>query len=482
MIERRRHVWLIGRVVSKEVREIARDGRLRLLGGIVVILALAALAFGAQQTLRAQKARQHAQERAAKQWEGQGEKNPHVAAHYGTHAFAPTSVATAIDPGVSAYLGRAVKIEAHQRNLAAHSAAQDGGGLQRAGAFSVSSVMLMLVPLLIVAWGYGRWSRERERGTLRQLLSTGADRRVLLWGKAIALFVVVAALLVPAGLVILAALWWLGGGDGATLARLGLLGLGYAVYFGIFGGLTLFASAITRSSRSALVVMIGVWGLFCLVTPRGSTELASSLRPLPSQGELARSVSHALENGLDGKTPRELGVEAIARDMMAEQGFSDTGMMVDDSFQAGIELRAVAQWENAVFDHYVRGLDDEIAAHERLVTWAGFLSPFVAMRSLSSGLCGTDFEHHRHFTDYAESYRKQLVGQLDEAFEKDAGAAGWDYKAGPELWKKAPAFRYEPPAPGFALRTHAASAVALLLWLLVAFGLALYSARRVKVV
>ncbi|MDP6945172.1 MAG: ABC transporter permease, partial [Myxococcota bacterium] len=131
---------LIRCVVQKELREIFRDGRLRLLGGIVVVLALTALAFGAEQTSRAQHAREHALERATSQWEGQGKKNPHVAAHYGTHVFAPTSVATAIDPGVTPYLGRAVKIEAHQRNLAAHSAAQDAAGLQRLGSFTVSTV------------------------------------------------------------------------------------------------------------------------------------------------------------------------------------------------------------------------------------------------------------------------------------------------------------------------------------------------------
>ena len=126
---------LIRSIARKEVREIARDGRLRLMGILVVILAFAALAFGIQQAEHAEHAREHAQERSDKQWQGQGKKNPHVAAHYGTHVFAPTTVATAIDPGVSAYLGRAIKIEAHKRNLAAHAEAQDGSGLQRLGGF-----------------------------------------------------------------------------------------------------------------------------------------------------------------------------------------------------------------------------------------------------------------------------------------------------------------------------------------------------------
>ena len=206
-------------IARKEVREILRDGRLRVLGVLAVLLTLAALGFGVLQAERAEHDRAHASERSESQWEGQGEKNPHVAAHYGTHVFAPATVATAIDPGVSPYLGRSVKIEAHKRNLASHSQAQDSGGAQRMGEFSVASVLLLLVPLLLVALGYGMWSHERERGTLRQVMSTGVSRQPLLLGKSLALALVLAGLMVPAGVIILSVLWSLSGGDGNTLLR-----------------------------------------------------------------------------------------------------------------------------------------------------------------------------------------------------------------------------------------------------------------------
>ena len=167
---------------------------------------------------------------------------------------------------------------------------------------------------------------------------------------------------------------------------------------------------------------------------------------------------------------------------MAEQGLSETGMMVDESYLSGIELQAEARWEDMVFDHHIGALEDAIAEQERLVAWVGFLSPYIAMRSLSAGLCGTDYAHHRHFTDYAETWRKELVASLNAAFAENAGAEGWEYKAGPELWKKAPAFAYVEPDAGFALRTHAQSIAALVVWLALAFGLALRSARRVRVV
>ena len=473
---------LIQWIAQKELREITRDGRLRLLGVVVVILGLAALAFGAEQTLRARHAREHAKERATKQWEGQGTKNPHVAAHYGTHVFAPTSVATAIDPGVSTYLGRSIKIEAHKRNLAAHSAAQDSAGLQRLGSFSVATVLLQLIPLLIIALGHGLWSRERESGTLRQLLSTGVDRRTLFWGKAIALGVAISALLIPTSVVLVAVLWGIGGGDGATLFRLALLAVGYATYFALFGGLTLYASAKASSSRSALVILIAIWGLFCLILPRAGVELASIIKPLPSEAQLARDVSLSLAKGVDGKMEREAAIEAISNDLMAAEGLADTGMLVAGSQISGIELQAEARWEDMIYDHHMVALDTQIQSQENVMDWIGFLSPFVAMRELSAGLCGTDFAHHRHFADYAETWRKLWVTELNKDFANNGGSEGWEYKAGPELWKKVPPFAYEPPSGLSALKTHRVSVLALLFWLVAGVALALRSANKVRVV
>ena len=338
---------LVRIVASKELRELVRDGRLRLLGVIVFVLALAGLVFGVQQSERAEHARAHAQHRAAKQWQGQGKKNPHVAAHYGTYVFAPSSVATAIDPGVSAYLGRSVKIEAHQRNLASHSAAQDSAGMQRLGSFSVATVLLQLLPLLIIALGYGAWSRERERGTLRQLLSTGVDRRWLLLGKASALFIIVAGLLVPAGLIILAVLWWLGGGDLGTIGRLAFLALGYSVYFCVIGGVTLYASAAARSSRAALVAMIGVWGMFCLAAPRAASEVAGAVAPLPSQAQLAREVADSLQRGIDGKAERETAIDAITADSAAGQGIAHRDLPQFDCRDVGKDRAGAREGSSA---------------------------------------------------------------------------------------------------------------------------------------
>lgn len=469
-------------VARKECTEIIRDGRLRLLAVLVLVLGVAALGFGARQMIEAQTERSEAMKRAKAQWEGQGEKNPHVAAHYGTYLFAPISVVSAIDPGVSAQLGRSIKMEAHKQNLPDHATAKDSGASAQMGGFSVSMILLKLVPLLIIALGYGMWSRERERGTLRQILSTGVSRPALFYGKTFALLGIVALLLVPISVVVISILSMLGGFDAQVLLRLVVLSAAYGVYFAIFGALTLTISAMARTSQGALVSLVTLWGLFCLLVPRSAVESATYQEPLPSRAAFFRQVEGSLQTGINGKAEREEAVDALVQDILAKQGFANAGFMLDPSIASGAELRAEAQWEDMVFDHHIGQLNRSIKRQESHYVGFGWLSPYVAMSAVSKALCGTDYAHHSAFSHAAEGWRKSFIEMLNQSFANQAGRAGWNYKAGPELWAKAPAFVYTSPSIIFALNQVSGALSALTLWLVVCFSLAGYFTRRMRVV
>ena len=438
-------------VAKKEIVEALRDGRLRFLSIVVILLGLTAFGFGARQMLDAQNARETAMERAKMQWEGQGKKNPHVAGHFGTYVFAPISVTTSIDPGVSSQLGRSIKMEAHRQNLPEHSRARDSGLGSQLGGFSVSLILLKLFPILIIAMGYGLWSRERESGTLRQLLSTGVSRWSLFAGKFIGLYLLIIGIVLPTALCVLLGLSLMVGMNNDVFLRLLVLGGGCALYFGFFAGLTLAVSALVGSSQFALVGLVLCWGILCLLIPRVSSESAKLRAPLPSRAELSRPLNMDLRRALIFEATRDDAVDALVEDILAEQGFANAGFMLDPAIARGAELHAEARWEDQVFGHHVGLLNDAIARQERGYSVFGWASPFIAMSTISASLCGTDFNHHRHFSDAAESWRKSFIYMLNETFAKDAGADGWNYKAGPEVWKKAPPFRYESPTLWFAV-------------------------------
>ena len=473
---------LVTVIARKELTEMLRDGRFRVLGALVVLLVLAASAFGWRQSETIHRERADAAGVARGHWEAQGEKNPHVAAHYGVHVFKPTGALSLLDPGVEPYLGVSVELQAHARALATDAAARDATGIQRFGQLSVALVLQLLVPLLIIALGFGSWTSEREGGTLRQLASLGLGRWTLLAGKALGLIAALSLLLIPVAVIVGGGLALSGTGLGTNggLRLLGFIGA-YAVYFGVFAGLTLAASAVSRSSRAALVALVGFWGLTTLVVPRVAGELAAEVSPLPSAEVFARAVARDLEHGLEGSEGREARVAEITVGMMKERGFEGADFFMGEAMMGGIELQAEAAFEDEILDHHFSGLMDAVARQERGSAWASAASPATAVRMVSMALSGTDFAHHRAFAESAEKYRRELIRLMNDDFAENAGAAGWDYKAGPELWAKAPAFSYDPPTLGWSLAQQPLGLGMLAAWLAVAILAAALAARRLRI-
>ena len=393
--------------------------------------------------------------------------------------FRPSSALSAIDPGVSPYLGAALKLEAHRQNLAVASAAEDSIGIQRFGALTVATVLQLLGPLVVIALGFSLWSSERERGTLRLLRASGVPFGVLLRGKALALATGASLALLPA---VVGAALVAGGGTGAeSWARLLVLGLAYLGYFAAFGALSLLVSARATRSRDALAILVAFWGLTTLVIPRLAVEAGAAIVPLPSHDAFAAEVKTSLERGLAGQGTREERLEALTTAMMGEQGFAGADMLMDDSLLQGVELRAEAAFEDEVFAWHVDRLMDAISAQERVAQWFGLLSPTLAIRSVSMALCGTDFEHHRDFAGHAERYRRALVDRLNKDFADNAGTSGWDYRAGRALWESAPAFQYDAPALGWALGSQLIALSALGTWAALLAALAAWAAPRQRV-
>ncbi len=475
-------------LIKKELREVIRDGRFWMIALIIAGLSLVALSFGLSRSHAVASERAAAQHEANEQWRGQGNKNPHVAAHYGTHVFKPVGALPFIDPGVEPFVGVSVKLEAHRRNDSAAGRAEDATGLSRFGGLSVALVLQLLIPLLTIGLGFSAWTAERERGTLRQLASLGLPPRLLAAGKALGIAAALGVLLVPAlavGGAIIAV--WPDAANGhehavtSSAARSLAMLVAYGAYFLVFVSLVLAVSAWARSSRAALVVLLGFWVAAALVTPRAASDAAAWLAPMPSQAKTATDIRRSIAEGLPG-VPREKRIDEITEKLLAEHGFQGAELFMPPALLASTELQAEAAFENEVIDHHYDRLSEAIERQERLSQTAAVVSPVVAIRSLSMALAGTDFTHHRLFADSAEQHRRALVAMLNEELGKKGGDDAWSYEAGSELWERAP--KFEPTKPGLAwvLDNQRISVAALLIWLIASVLAAWWGARRLRVV
>lgn len=468
---------MIGAIAKKEMRELFRDGRFRWGAGIVVALLALAVVTGRVHYQEVEAAHRAAEEQTWQQWMGQGEKNPHSAAHYGVYAFKPITPLSLVDQGVNSYTGVFTWLEAHNQNPFEFRPAQDAPALARFGQLTSATVLQLLVPLLIVLLGFSAVVGEKEDGTLRILLGSGVGRGSLAGGKALGLLGGLGILVVPAAFVGALALVLTSADQGVSAARVGLLGAGYLLYFGAILAVTLAVSAWSRSSRVALVVLLGFWIANALVLPRLSTDVARTTHPLPSAEDFRSAIAEDLRNGVDGHSPQDVRQEALRDSVLAAYGAATLEELPVN--YAGISLQAGEEYANLVYDRHFGALTEVMLAQEGVHRRLGLVAPLLSIRSLSMGLAGTDVYHHEHFVRAAEDHRRTIQRILNGDV-RDNSRFGETYLAGPEVWGQVPRFEYSTPDLATVAGRESGSLGLLALWMLVAGALFGLGVRRLR--
>jgi ABC-2 type transport system permease protein len=468
---------MIRRIAAREFLDVARDGRLRVIAGLLVALLVAAAAVGSIEARRVAADRTAAAKTTRTQWNDQPSRNPHGAAHFGMYAVRPAGPLTAVDRGLDRYLGTAVYMEAHYQNPVRYRPAEDGTAVDRMAELTVAGILQLLIPLLIVLLTFGAFAGEREAGTLRQLLSLGVPRRAFLVGKALGIAAVLAVVAVPAALV--GALALSVSVDASGLAHVGtrsvLMAGGYVLYYVACLGLGLAVSAIAPSSRVALLVLTGWWAVTGFVVPVIASDLAERLYPTPTASEFWHAVKQDLDRGVDGHNPRTARYDAFKQQVLARYGVS----RVEDlpvNF-TGLAYLESERYGDMVFDRHYSRLADRYAQQQRVHDVLAIVAPVIAIRSWSTAMAGSDLAHHRGFAQAAEAFRRRLNRLLNEDLAYKGARPGL-YMADTSLWRRVPRFEYETPDAWWAAGERQASLLLLGGWALAAVILAGAGARR----
>ncbi|MET1116843.1 MAG: DUF3526 domain-containing protein [Comamonas sp.] len=464
-------------IAIKEVRMLLRDGRL---WGLCLLLALllgGVLALATQQRDSAERERQQVELAARAQWDHQGDRNPHRAAHFGLYAFKPQSALASVEPGIDAQTGQALWLEPHKRNLALYAPAADaapslGLGL---GDFHPAFVLLALVPLLIAVLGHGSVTQEREQGTLRMLHASRMRGLPLVLGKWTGLCAGLAIGLAPAWL---GAGWLIaaGHGTGAALMLLGAL----CLYYAAWAAITVLVSALCRTSRAALLVLVAVWVGAVFIVPRLSASAVEQLAPLPMGAEFWSRIQHDIDHGLPGERSAAERLRAFDLQMLADNG---AARLEDLPFGANAKRRLFRDaYASRVYALHFEQLWQAQRAQQRLLRAATAATPYAPMRAIASALAGTDLAHRQHFEQAAEQYRQEYTIFMDEwDMNTTRGVTSFESRYGGNAqWQAAPRWRYAAPGTGFALRQSLADWALLSGWLLLAIGALAWSARRLE--
>ncbi len=472
---------MIGRIARKEFMEMIRDGRFRGAAVVVMVLLLASLMLGWKHYRDVDTQHREATRATRRQWLDQGSKNPHSAAHYGIYAFKPKMPLSLIDPGVDAYTGVATWLEAHKQNDFKYRPAQDATAVARFGELSAATVLQWLVPLLIILLAFPAFAGERDLGTLRQVMSLGVRPLDLALGKALGVSASLGLLLVPAALLGVGALG-LATGIGplsGELPRLGLMALGYLLYFGTFVGISIAVSAWSGSARTALLTLLALWIVNGLIVPRLSVDVGRWLHPTPSSLVFGQQIDRDIKQGLNAHDPADRRTAALKARVMKEHGVSRLEDLKIDF--AGIALQEAEEYGYRVFDRRYAELWDAFARQDDVQRMASVGSPLLAVRSLSMGLAGTEPAQHREFATAAEGYRRVIIKHMNDDILANGNGHGTEYVANSDLWAKVPDFTYNTPGLSQVAGRRWPDLAALGAWFAVSAVLALVAVARVRV-
>lgn len=471
---------MISTIAKKEFKEMLRDGRFRWSGAITLALLAGAFALGWQHYAEINAQHEAARKATREQWLKQGNKNPHSAAHYGVYAFKPKLPLSLVDRGVDPYTGVASWLEAHKQNEFKFKPAQDATAIQRLGEMTGATVLQLLMPLLIILLTFSAFAGEREQGTLRQLLSLGVRPAQLAWGKALGISAALGALLVPATVIGVTGLALASehGSFAASWPRMALMIVSYLIYFLIFIALSLGVSAAVKSSRVALVALLGLWIFNGLIVPKAASDIARRVHRSPSAVEFAQRVEHDIEKGLDGHNPVDQRNEELKQRLLKQYNV-DSIEKLPVNF-TGIRMQEGEEHGNKVFDKHYSALWDTFDRQRHVHEIAAAAAPVMAVRSLSMALAGTDFAQHAHFARSAEEYRRVLNREMNMDIAHNQKADNFAYTRGNDFWAKMPEFEYEAPGLDWVLSRQKLSMAMLSVWCLAAFVAAGIGVNRLK--
>ncbi|HEX8999386.1 MAG TPA: DUF3526 domain-containing protein [Blastocatellia bacterium] len=455
---------LIIRIAANEIRHSLRNRSLLIACVSVAALLLLSAIIAQQNQSKLNAQRNEYQQRVRSNWLEQPDRHPHRASHYGYLAFRPKAPLSFFDTGVDSFAGTSVYLEAHRQNTANFSEANHSGGMLRFGELSPAMVLQLLAPLAIFFLGFAAITSEREGGTLPMLLAQGVTWRELIVGKTLGVAAMALCVTAPGALLLL--VWRLFAGNEFlvdTLWRtLGLIA-GYSLYLLICATFTVLISAWQQTSRGALTSLILLWIVFCVVIPRGAQTLGAALAPAPAKAQFDERLENELAKEGDSHNPNDPHFASLRAETLKKYNVTE---IHDLPFNYGAFVMLEAEKiSSEIFRRHYGELLATFRQQNRVSEWASVLNPYLAMRSLSSALAGSNLAHYAEFQWQAESFRYEMVQKLNQLhrdeinFENDR-----TQRVSRERWQDFPAFAFRAPSAGWALQQQWLAIASLLGW------------------
>jgi ABC-2 type transport system permease protein len=268
-----------------------------------------------------------------------------------------------------------------------------------AGRFDLAFVLIYLYPLLILALTYNLLSSEKEQGTLVLALSQPVSLRTLATGKIAVRFAVFVVAVVAMSLVAMTVAG-VDLGAGGVLPRL-VLWLGAVMSYGLFWfALAAVVASFGKPSATNAMVLAALWLLLVIMVPSILSMITTTLYPVPSRVEMIQAMRVASDEA-----------NAEGSKLLAQYYEDHPELASGDEQQAMTDFNLVRVAVNSEVGRRVRPVLDrytrQLAAQQRIVERARFLSPAILLQDALNDVSGTGVARHREFVSQVEAYHER---------------------------------------------------------------------------
>jgi ABC-2 type transport system permease protein len=453
-------------IVRFEWRRLWRDGSSMAIAiGLISMLASSLyLSHHQFQVRNEQQQKAHAISQA--QWAEQPDRHPHRVSHFGDFVFKPAHVLAGFDEGANAFTGHVLFLEPHRQNSANFNDATESSALLRFGQLTPAFVLQTLMPLVLIFVGFSIVSQEREQGSLQQLIASSVKPRQIIFGKLLALAIpslVLILLLGAAGMLFLTL--QTGSIPLDSASRIALLMLSYTLYLLIWCVAIIAISTMVKHSQSALVLLIALWLVFCIASPRLSYEIAHQLHPTPGLVEADFAAEAALEKIGDSHNPDDPHFNTFKNNILKQYGVEKVEDLPIN--YNGLLMHEGERLSTQVYSEQHQKIASLMMRQSMLVNTLAWANPAIAIQQFSRAASGSNLAHHQQFLADAEQQRYKTVQYLNELQAHEVKHENdKEQRISAAFWQKAPRENIILPNVQFAMPALLQSIAVLITWLL----------------
>lgn len=427
------------------------------------------------------------QHESREDWLKNPDKNPHRMAHYGNFAFRKSTPLSVFEFGMEPFFGNAIFLEAHKQNTANFSEAGFSNSMLRFGEISIAMVLQILLPLLIFFLGFNAVAAERENGTLKLLLSQGISWKQLLTGKILGIASVIMLLFVPT-IIVLVFIWLLLQNFTITTdetIKMSLFILFHFIYLIFFCVIAVLISASSKTSKKALISLIGIWLVFSIILPRTTQAIGAYIYEAPSKIQFQSDIEKDILKQGDSHNPNDLHYKAI-KDSLLRVYKVDSVQKLPFNY-SGFIMTEGEKISSKIYNQHLEKLLQVYEKQNRFSKIISFVNPYIAIKNLSMGLSNTDYDSYIDFQKQAENYRynmAQKMNALQVKFISNKKPAPNDkpLTIGKEHWADVEEFHYEPKGILDVLKSEIVSILSIFLWIILLFIFNRFAVKNLKAI